>query len=49
MKKEHSLAEQNKKSGKSDKYSKWEKNVYKKFIEKTRERKNELQPLHLRR
>jgi len=35
------LAEQNKKSGKSDKYSKWEKNVYKKFIEKTRERKNE--------
>ncbi len=35
------MAEQNKKSGKSDKYSKWEKNVYKKFIEKTRERKNE--------
>ena len=35
------MAEQNKKSGKSDKYSKWEKNVYKKNIEKTRERKNE--------
>jgi len=41
MKKEHSLAEQNKNSGKSDTYSEWEKNVYKKFIEKTRERKNE--------
>jgi len=35
------LAEQNKKSGKSDSYSEWERNVYKKFIEKTRERKNE--------
>ena len=35
------MAEQNKKSGKSDKYSKWEKNVYKKNIEKTRERKND--------
>ncbi len=41
MKKEYSLAEQNKKSGKSDTYSEWEKNVYKKFIEKTCERKNE--------
>ena len=41
MKKEHSLAEQNKNSGKSDTYSEWEKNVYKKFIEKTCERKNE--------
>jgi len=35
------LGEQNKKSGKSDSYSEWEKNVYKKYIEKTRERKNE--------
>ena len=35
------MAEQNKKSGKSNSYSEWEKNVYKKFIEKTRERKNE--------
>jgi len=35
------LGEQNKKSGKSDSYSEWENNVYKKFIEKTRERKNE--------
>ncbi|MCH7964156.1 MAG: methylmalonyl-CoA mutase family protein [Bacteroidetes bacterium] len=41
MKKEYSLAEQNKKSGKSHTYSEWEKNVYKNFIEKTRERKNE--------
>ncbi len=41
MKKEYSLAEQNKKSGKSDTYSEWEKNAYKKFIEKTCERKNE--------
>jgi methylmalonyl-CoA mutase N-terminal domain/subunit len=35
------LAEENKKSGKSDSYSEWEKNVYKKFIEKTQERKKE--------
>ncbi len=41
MKKEYSLAEQNKKSGKSHTYSEWEKNVYKNIIEKTRERKNE--------
>ena len=33
------MAEQNKISGKSDSYSEWEKNVYKKFVEKTRERK----------
>ncbi len=41
MKKEHSLAEQNKKFAKSTSHSEWERNVYKKFIEKTRERKNE--------
>lgn len=41
MKKEHSLSEQNKKSGKSYLYSEWEKNVYKKFIKNTSERKNE--------
>ena len=35
------MAEQNNKSGKSDSYAEWEKNVYKKFIEKTPELKNE--------
>lgn len=34
------MVEQNKKSGKSNSYSEWEKNVYRKFIEKNRERKN---------
>ncbi|MFC2094606.1 methylmalonyl-CoA mutase [Bacteroidota bacterium] len=35
------MAEQNNKSGKSDSYAEWKKNVYEEFIEKTRERKKE--------
>jgi len=39
MKQEHSLAEKNKKFDKSDSYFEWKKNVYKKFMKKTGERK----------